>query len=29
MIKTVRKGMFLKNRNSCKFCPFLNTQHCT
>jgi hypothetical protein len=29
MIKTVRKGMFLKNRNSCKFCPFLNTEHCT
>jgi len=28
MINTVKKGMFLKNRNSCKFCPFLNTEHC-
>ena len=28
MIGAVRRGMFLKNRNSCKFCPFLNTTHC-
>jgi len=28
MIKTVRKGLFLKNRNSCKFCPYFETEHC-
>ena len=28
MIKTVEKGMFLKNRNSCMFCEFKNTEHC-
>lgn len=28
MIASVRKGMFLKNRNSCQYCPFLNTEHC-
>ena len=28
MISTVRKGMYLKNRNSCQYCPFLNTEHC-
>ena len=28
MLKTVRKGLFLKNRNSCKYCPFYNTEHC-
>ena len=28
MVKTVNKGMFLKNRNSCKFCPYENTAHC-
>ena len=28
MIKSVRKGMFLKNRNNCKFCPYENTEHC-
>tara|TARA_A100001011_G_scaffold399863_1_gene510651 strand:+ start:2923 stop:3768 length:846 start_codon:yes stop_codon:yes gene_type:complete len=28
MLSSVRKGMFLKNRNSCKFCPFLNTELC-
>jgi hypothetical protein len=28
MISTVRKGMFLKNRNSCKFCEFYQTEHC-
>ena len=20
---------YLKNRNSCKYCPFYNTEHCT
>ena len=29
MISSVRKNIFLKNRNSCKFCPFLDTEHCT
>lgn len=29
MLKSVRKGMYLKNRNSCKYCPFYNTEHCT
>ena len=29
MIKTVRKGMYLKNRNSCKYCQFYQTSHCT
>ena len=28
MIKTVEKQMFLKNRHSCKFCDFYNTEHC-
>ena len=28
MIKSVRRGMFLKNRHSCNFCPYLNTHHC-
>ena len=28
MIKTVEKKMFLKNRNSCMFCEFKNTQYC-
>jgi len=28
MISSVRKGMFLKNRNSCQYCPFLNTENC-
>ena len=28
MVKTVNRGMYLKNRNSCKFCPYLNTVHC-
>ena len=28
MIKTVEKGMFLKNRNSCMFCEFKDTEHC-
>lgn len=29
MIKTVEKGFYLKNRNSCMFCEFKNTEHCT
>ena len=29
MVKTVQKGLFLKNKTSCKFCPFYNTEHCT
>ena len=29
MIKLVRKGTSLKNRYSCKFCPYYNTSHCT
>ena len=28
MVKTVRRGIFLKNRNSCRFCEFKNTQQC-
>tara|TARA_R110002060_G_scaffold54092_1_gene64711 strand:+ start:1520 stop:2347 length:828 start_codon:yes stop_codon:yes gene_type:complete len=29
MIGTVKKGFFLKNRNSCKYCAFENTKFCT
>lgn len=29
MISTVSKGFFLKNRNSCKFCDFSGTAHCS
>ena len=28
MIKTVKKGMYLKNRDSCKFCEFKDTEYC-
>ena len=28
MIKSVKSGLYLKNRNSCKYCPFYNTEHC-
>lgn len=28
MITSVRKGLYLKNRNSCLFCDFKNTEHC-
>ena len=28
MISSVRKKMFLKNRNSCKYCPYFETEHC-
>ena len=29
MVRTVNKRMFLKNRLSCKFCPFHDTERCT
>jgi len=29
MISSVAKGIFLKNRNSCKYCQFYQTEHCT
>tara|TARA_A100001015_G_scaffold189501_1_gene211147 strand:+ start:2727 stop:3569 length:843 start_codon:yes stop_codon:yes gene_type:complete len=29
MIKTVSKKFFIKNRNSCQYCPYKNTEHCT
>ena len=29
MIKTVEKEMYLKNRGSCKFCEFKDTEYCT
>lgn len=29
MVSSVSKGMSLKNRNSCKFCQFYQTEHCT
>lgn len=29
MISAVRRGIFLKNRNSCKFCQFKDTKYCT
>jgi len=28
MVKSVRSKLFLKNRNSCRFCAFYNTEHC-
>lgn len=28
MINSIEKGIFVKNRNSCKFCPYLNTEYC-
>jgi len=28
MITSVKKGVFLKNRSSCKYCDFKNTPHC-
>lgn len=28
MISTVRKGMYLKNRDACGFCPYKGTPHC-
>lgn len=29
MIGSVEKKIFTKNRNSCRFCPYLSTEHCT
>jgi len=29
MVSSVRNGMFLKNRDSCKFCAYKDTQYCT
>ena len=29
MIRTVRSGMAIKNRMSCKYCDFYETEHCT
>jgi len=29
MISSVRRGFFIKNRESCTFCQFYNTEHCT
>ena len=29
MIKMVNKKFYLKNRNSCTYCPFKDTKHCT
>jgi ATP-dependent exoDNAse (exonuclease V) beta subunit len=29
MVRTVNKGLFLKNRTSCRFCSFYQTEHCT
>lgn len=29
MISTVSKRRYLKNKNSCKFCDYYNTQHCS
>ena len=29
MVSAVRRGIYLKNRDSCKFCPYYQTEHCT
>ncbi len=29
MVNSVEKQVFTKNRNSCRFCPYHNTEHCT
>lgn len=29
MIKLVKKGFAVKNRNSCRYCPYFETEHCT
>lgn len=28
MISAVRRGIYLKNRDSCRYCPYLDTPHC-
>ena len=29
MVSSVRKGLFFKNRNSCTYCQFKDTEYCT
>lgn len=29
MLNSVKKGIAIKNRESCKYCPFKETEHCT
>lgn len=29
MLASVKRGVALKNRNSCRFCPYRDTEHCT
>jgi hypothetical protein len=29
MVASVKRGIAIKNRTSCTFCPYLNTEHCT
>lgn len=29
MVASVEKQIFTKNRNSCRFCPYFRTEHCT
>ena len=29
MISSVRKGLFLKNRESCRYCQYKDTEYCT
>lgn len=29
MLGSMEKKIFTKNRNHCRFCPYLNTEHCT
>jgi hypothetical protein len=28
MVASVRRGMFLKNRDSCKYCQYKDTEYC-
>ncbi len=29
MLTSMKRGMFMKNRDSCRYCPYKNTEHCT
>ena len=29
MVGSIRKGIAIKNKNSCTYCPYKNTEHCT
>lgn len=29
MLSSVKRGISLKNKSNCKYCPFSNTEHCT